>query len=79
MPKPSPESRLKTVTWRNLVDPYMTPDNKRSIWQIVNTIIPLVATYCLMYLSLSYSFWLTLALALPAGGFMLRTLSLIHI
>ena len=78
MPKPSPESRLKTVTWRNLVDPYMTPDNKRSIWQIVNTIIPLVATYCLMYLSLSYSFWLTLALALPAGGFMLRTFIIMH-
>ena len=45
MPKPNPESRLKTVTWRDLVDPYMTPDNKRSIWQIVNTIIPLVASY----------------------------------
>jgi len=73
-----PGSPLKAVAWRELVDPYMIPDNKRSIWQIANTLVPLLATYFLMYQALSYSYWLTLALAFPAGGLMLRAFVIMH-
>lgn len=73
-----PDSPLKAVTWREMVQPYMTPDNKRSIWQIINSILPLMAMYFLMYQSLAYSYWLTLALALPTGGFMMRVFIIMH-
>lgn len=79
MSKPNgPESPLKMVTWRDLVKPYMSPDTRSSLWQIVNTLVPLIASYFLMYKSLSYSYWLTLALALPTGGFMMRTFIIMH-
>jgi fatty acid desaturase len=68
----------KAVTWRDLVKPYMSPDNKRSIWQITNTILPLMAMYVLMYQSLTYSYWLTLALALPTAGLMVRVFIIMH-
>lgn len=73
-----PDSPLKAVTWRDLVKPYMSPDNKRSIWQITNTILPLMAMYVLMYQSLTYSYWLTLALALPTAGLMVRVFIIMH-
>lgn len=73
-----PASPLKVVTWRDMVKPYMTPDKKGSIWQIVNSVGPLLALYFLMYQSLSYSYWLTLALAFPTGGFMMRTFIIMH-
>ena len=40
--------------------------------------MPYVALSVLMYLSLDVSLWLTLALAIPAAGFMLRTFILFH-
>lgn len=61
-----------------MVKPYMTPDHKRSIWQILNTIPTLVALYFLMYQSLGYSYWLTLALAFPTAGLTMRTFIIMH-
>jgi len=78
MPKPSLPGPALTVAWRELVHPHMTPDKKRSIWQIVNTVVPLAVLYFLMYQSLSYSYWLTLALAFPAGGFTVRAFIIMH-
>jgi omega-6 fatty acid desaturase (delta-12 desaturase) len=69
---------LKSGAWRKLVAPYMSPDNARSLWQIANTLIPYFAFYYLMYRSLSVSYWLTLALALPTAGFMVRTFIIMH-
>lgn len=73
-----PESPLKVVTWRELVKPYMKPDHKRSIWQLVNTLVPLAAMYILMYKSLGFSYWLTLALAFPTAGLMVRVFIIMH-
>lgn len=73
-----PQSPLKPVTWREMVKPYMAPDHRRSVWQILNTIFPLMAMYWLMYQSLSYSYGLTLALAFPTAGLMVRTFIIMH-
>ena len=72
------ESPLNNVSWRDLVAPYTTPDNWRSIWQIANSIIPLFLCYYLMYRSLSVSYWLTVALAFPTAGFMVRVFIIMH-
>lgn len=64
--------------WRRAVAKYERPHLPRSVWQIVNTIIPYVALWWLMVISTEYSYWLTLLLAIPAAGFMVRTFILFH-
>jgi len=64
--------------WKKEIAPFETPDIRRSIWQILNTIVPFLALWCLAYLSMSVSVWLALALAIPAAGFLVRTFIIFH-
>jgi omega-6 fatty acid desaturase (delta-12 desaturase) len=64
--------------WREIVSRYQTPSVKRAVWQLVSTIVPLLACFVLMYWSLSVSYLLTLALALPAAGLAIRTFIIMH-
>lgn len=57
---------------------YEKPRTKNSVWQIINTLVPLFGTWYLAYLSLSLSYWLTLLLAVFAGGFLIRTFIIFH-
>jgi omega-6 fatty acid desaturase (delta-12 desaturase) len=69
--KTSPDWKIATL-------PYQHPDIRRSIWQIFNSVGPLILLFALMYFSLKISYWLTLALALPAAGFLVRTFIIFH-
>ncbi|MDB5080186.1 MAG: hypothetical protein JWP00_2110 [Chloroflexi bacterium] len=64
--------------WRQQIAPFRNPTPWRSIWQLANTFIPFIFSWYLMYLSLSYSYWLTLALAPLAAGFHLRLFMIFH-
>jgi omega-6 fatty acid desaturase (delta-12 desaturase) len=64
--------------WRAAVAKYQRPSLWRSLWQIINTFIPYVALLYVMYLSLAYSYWLTLGLAVVAGGLLLRIFIIFH-
>lgn len=66
------------ASWRELVKPYQTPEVWRSVWQIVNSLVPFMVLWYLMYRSLSVSYWLTLALAVPTCGFMTRIFIILH-
>jgi len=66
------KSLLKNLT------KYARPDVKRSLGQLANSLIPFFALWGLMYWSLSVSYWLTLALAVPAAGFMVRIFIIFH-
>jgi acyl-lipid omega-6 desaturase (Delta-12 desaturase) len=57
---------------------YRSPDLKRSVWQLVISSIFYLIGWYLMYLSLSVSYWLTLALAIPTAGFMVRLFIIFH-
>lgn len=72
----SPQSAA--VSWRDMVKPYITADNWRSIWQIINSVVPFIALFYLMYRSLAVSYGLTLALSLLAAGFMVRIFIIMH-
>lgn len=65
-------------SWRSMIAKYQRSDLPRSIWQIVNTYVPYFILLVLMYLSLDYSYWITLALAIPAAGFQVRTFIIFH-
>ena len=69
-----PEKR----TWQQMVAKYQNPSLQRSLWQVANTLIPYFVLLTLMYVSLSYSYWITLALALPAGGLLTRSFIIFH-
>ena len=64
--------------WQAIVARYSTPDVWRSIGQAANSILPFLAMWYVMYRSLEISYWLTLALALPTAGFMIRVFIIFH-
>ena len=66
------------VKWREIVARYQTPGVKPAVWQLVSTLVPLAASFVLMYWSLSVSYWLTLLLAIPAAGLTIRTFIIMH-
>jgi omega-6 fatty acid desaturase (delta-12 desaturase) len=66
------------ATWREIVAKYQTPGVKPAVWQLISTLVPLVAAVILMNWSLSVSYWLTLALAVPAAGLTIRTFIIMH-
>ena len=75
---PIPEIEAEDPTWKQVIAKYQQPEMGHSIWQIINTLVPYIALWVLMVLSLRVSYWLTLLLAIPAAGFMIRTFILFH-
>jgi len=67
-----------TSQWRELVKPYQSSDTGRSVWMVINTVIPYIGSWALMFWSLSVSYWLTLALAPITAGFLMRTFIIMH-
>src|SRR5438270_382031 len=54
--------------WAPIVAQYQQPQHIRAIVQMVTTFVPLAAVFWLMYLSLAFSYVVTLLLAFPAAG-----------
>jgi len=69
---------IENFQWRPVVAKYAQPDLWRSIWQVVNTLIPYFALFYLSMRSLEISFWLTLPLSILTAGFMVRTFIIFH-
>lgn len=63
---------------KKTVAPFEKTDTKASIRQIVNTLVPLFLLYYLAYVSLSFSYWLTVPFLVVAAGFMVRAFILFH-
>lgn len=80
-PESAPSATTETTSvaeWKKIVAEYQEPSLPRAIWQIANTFIPYAGLWYLMYLSLSVSYWLTLPLAILAGGFTIRIFIVFH-
>ena len=69
---------LPSGEWRKIVARFEKPSIKRSVWQIVNSVVPYFGVLYLMYLSLDVSIWLTLALSVPAALFLIRIFIIFH-
>jgi omega-6 fatty acid desaturase (delta-12 desaturase) len=67
----------ETAAWKKIVAKYQQPSWWRSTWQIINSLVPYLALWYLIYLSLAVSWWIALPLAILAGGFLVR-LFIIH-
>ncbi len=74
MPAPLPS----TDALRAHVRCYEHPDTGRAWWAFATSLPPLLMLWWLMYRTLSVSYLLTLALAFPAAGFVVRTFIVQH-
>lgn len=72
------ESQTDASAWKQIVAKYQRPSRVRSIWQMVNTLVPYAGLWYLMYLSLAVSYWITAPLAILAAGFMVRVFIIHH-
>lgn len=64
--------------WNKDIVPFQKPDTRKSLWQLTNTIVPFLGLWCLAYLSLSVSIWITMVLATLASGFFMRIFIIFH-
>ena len=64
--------------WRKMVAQYQQPDLRASVWQVINSFGGLVLSLLAMYFSLRVGYWLTLILAFPAAGFLVRVFIIQH-
>lgn len=68
----------KELQLRKEVSKFEKQHLSKSLFQLVNTLVPLIALWIAAYYSLSISYWLTLPLILLAGGFVIRTFIIFH-
>jgi len=71
-------SKTKQMDWIKSIAKYNNPDLIKSIWQLVNSVVPYILLWACMIFSMNYSYWLTLALAVPAAGFLVRIFIIFH-
>jgi len=66
------------LSWKRAVIRYQEPMLRKSIWQVVNTLVPYLALSGLMIWTLNVSYWLTLVVAVATAGFMIRIFIIFH-
>jgi omega-6 fatty acid desaturase (delta-12 desaturase) len=65
-------------SWRESVAPHERSSPRRSLFDLATSVLPYLLLTALMYVCLDVSVWITLALAIPAAGFLLRTFIVFH-
>ena len=64
--------------WLPILNKYRTPSQARGLFEIIVTLVPFVALWIAMWASLQLSYWLSLAIAVPAAGFLVRLFMIQH-
>jgi omega-6 fatty acid desaturase (delta-12 desaturase) len=83
VPSPTTELAAKRPgsnesSWQQAVAAYQYSDWRRSVWQVVNTLVPYFVLWYVMLRSLEVSYWLTLGLSIIAAGFLMRAFIIFH-
>jgi omega-6 fatty acid desaturase (delta-12 desaturase) len=68
----------RCASWRDALEPYSCADRGRSAYWLLTSAVPYCGLFVLMDLSLGVSYLLTLTLAIPAAGFLVRTFIVFH-
>jgi acyl-lipid omega-6 desaturase (Delta-12 desaturase) len=64
--------------WRQSVARHEQPSLRHSLLDLATSALPYLALTVAMYLCLEISVWITLALAIPTAGFLMRTFIVFH-
>src|SRR5438552_18636730 len=65
-------------SWRDVVARYQRTEVPRAVIQLFTTLLPLAVGFTLMFVSLAWPYWVTLLLAIPTAGFLVRTFIIMH-
>ena len=65
-------------SWKEVIARHQRSSRASSVWQLSNSLIPYFALWALMVWTLGISYWITLALAVPAAGFLVRIFVIFH-
>ncbi len=65
-------------SWRGVLAPYAQPRLSRSLVDLATSVVPYLALLVAMVFALRVSVWLSLALVVPAAGFLTRTFIVFH-
>lgn len=76
--KKSSAEGSEQAVWKEIVLRYQKPSLWRALWQITNTVVPFFGLWVLMYFTHQISWWLTVPLAVLAGGFLVRIFIIFH-
>ena len=66
------------VNWKEIVRSYQVLDLPKAVFQILTSVVPYIGMMILMYYAYQISYWWVLLLAIPAGGFAIRTFIIFH-
>lgn len=72
------KSSTRVEEWRRLVVQYEKPSMGLAIWQLVNTLGPYALLWYLMHLTVAWSWWATIPLAVLASLFLVRIFIIFH-
>jgi len=72
------EAPCDAHAWSRILARYHEPSNVRSVLELVITTGPLVVLWFSMWLALKFGYWLSLLLAVPAAGFLVRLFMIQH-
>ncbi|MCC9078695.1 fatty acid desaturase [Litorilinea aerophila] len=75
---PQPTAGATYTGWQKLVARYAKPDVNQARWQVLNSFGGLLLGWIALYLSLQVGYWLTLLLAFPVAGFLVRIFIIQH-
>ena len=64
--------------WAKIIKPYKKASNKKAIIQLLNSFLPFIGIWVLMYFSLSWSYLLTVGLAILNSFFLVRMFIIQH-
>jgi len=64
--------------WKKIVVRFQKPSTPKATWQIINSLGPYALLWFLMYYTMTVSWWLTIPLAILAGGFLVRAFIIFH-
>jgi omega-6 fatty acid desaturase (delta-12 desaturase) len=64
--------------WLPILNRYRAPSQLRSSFELLVTAVPFILLWVAMWASLRWSYWLSLALAVPAAGFLVRLFMIQH-
>ena len=75
--RPTTDRPAKSM-WRRIVSRYEQPSLGRSVWQAASTVVSYGVLWYVMHRSVAVSYWITLALAILAAGFLVRIFIIFH-
>ncbi|MEM9884807.1 MAG: fatty acid desaturase [Bacteroidota bacterium] len=72
------EIKEKLKNWKKIIKKYQQPSTKKAVIQLLNSFLPFLGLWVLMYFSLRWSYWITLGLGIINCFFLVRIFIIQH-